>query len=42
MMESGNFTYQNIDAAGPMSSNIADVNSDGYGDLILHYGDPSL
>ena len=39
---SGNFTYQNIDAAGPMSSNIADVNSDGYGDLILHYGDPTL
>jgi len=39
---SGNFTYQNIDAAGPMSSNIADVNSDGYGDLILHYGDPAL
>ena len=39
---SGNFTYQNIDAAGPMSSNIADVNSDGFGDLILHYGDPAL
>ena len=25
-----------------MSSNIADVNGDGYGDLILHYGDPTL
>jgi len=38
----GNFTFKNINEPGPMSSNIADVNGDGYGDLILHYGDPAL
>jgi plastocyanin len=38
----GNFTFKNINEPGPMSSNIADVNGDGFGDLILHYGDPTL
>jgi plastocyanin len=39
---SGNFTYKNVETAGPLSSNIADVNADGYGDLIMHFGDPAL
>jgi hypothetical protein len=38
----GNFSFMKINQPGPMSSNIVDVNGDGYGDLVYHFGDPSL